>query len=109
MKRKGLLSVVFPGTSGAEDGGQAVCGGQPNVDYPQAGEKVQRGHYSIRISGCTGECQAAIDDGDWQNCRAADGFSWYDWAPEQPGTHRIAVRVRIGNKWVKAQRSCRVV
>jgi len=49
------------------------------------------------------------NDGDWQSCRSADGFCWHDWYPEQPGTHRISARVRSGNKWVKAHRTCRVV
>jgi hypothetical protein len=81
----------------------------PGIDYPQQGEKVQVGHYAVRISGCTGECQVSIDDGDWQNCRNAEGFWWYDWSADQPGTHRISVRTRIGAAWVKTNRSCNVV
>ena len=97
------------GVSQAGNGGKMLDCKPPTIDYPQAGEKVQRGHYSIRISGCAGECQAAIDEGDWQSCRVADGFHWYDWSPEKPGSHRISVRVRSGKKWVKTQRTCRVV
>ena len=44
-----------------------------NIDYPQAGEKVNRGQYAIRVSAGGGECQIAIDDGPWQTCRFGDG------------------------------------
>jgi len=83
--------------------------GKLNIDYPQAGEKVQRGHYSIRISAEGAQCQVAVDNGSWKDCRVADGYSWHDWTPEKPGAHRIAVRARSGNKWVKAERVCSVV
>jgi hypothetical protein len=86
--------------------GQA--GAAPNIDFPQAGEKVAPGHYAIRISGCQGECQAAIDDGEWQACRTEDGYCWYDWSPQAAGRHRIQVRARNGNKWLKTQRTCEV-
>ena len=102
MRRKGFLSGILPGLAGDS----AVA---PDIDYPEAGEKVARGHYAIRVSGCQGECQVAIDDGEWQTGRCADGFCWHDWSPEQPGTHRISARIRAGNKWVKSQRTCRVV
>ena len=105
MRKNGLLSTVIPGLNKIVEEKKSKF----SIDYPQAGEKVQRGHYSIRVSGCEGECQAAIDDGDWQNCRNADGFSWYDWSAEQSGAHRISVRVRSGKKWLKIERACIVV
>jgi len=79
-----------------------------SIDYPQAGEKVHRGHYSIRISAQGASCQVMIDSGSWQDCRVADGFSWYDWTPEQTGAHRISARARSGNKWAKTERTCTV-
>jgi len=79
-----------------------------SIDYPQAGESVGRGHYAVRVSAGGGECEISIDDGPWQACRSADGFSWYDWSPEQTGSHRISVRTRVGNGWVKTDRTCKV-
>lgn len=107
MKKKTFLSARLSGmgqTSEEKPTGHecTLC-----IDYPQAGEKVQAGHYAIRISGCAAKCQVMIDDGEWQTCRSADGFCWYDWAPEA-GRHKIAVRARAGNKWLKAQRTCDV-
>ena len=106
MTRHGLLSTIIPGLNqtGAEK--QSKFG----IDYPQAGEKVARGHYAIRISGCEGECQITIDGaGVWQGCRRDGGYCWYDWNPAETGAHRISVRARVGNAWVKADRTCRVV
>ena len=101
MRRKGSLLESLSGLIGQTGVG-------PSIDYPQAGEKVSPGHYSIRISGCQGECQAAIDDGEWQACRTSDGYCWYDWQPQEAGRHRITVRARSGSKWLKTQRTCDV-
>jgi hypothetical protein len=79
-----------------------------NIDYPQPGEKVQRGHYAVRISADGAQCQVSVDDDSWQDCRVADGYSWFDWTPEKAGSHRIAVRARAGSKWVKTERVCAV-
>ena len=105
MARHRLLSALIPGLKQTREEKQNTL----SIDYPQADEKVARGHYAIRISGCAGECQVAIDGGEWQSCRSADGYQWYDWNPAETGTHRISVRAHVGNRWVKADRTCRVV
>ena len=109
MRRKESVSTIIPGSSLPGDGKPAVQQSQLGIDYPQAGEKVFCGHYAIRISGHEGECQVAIDDGDWRSCRWADGYSWFDWIPAKKGRHHISARTRVGNKWVKADRACNVV
>ena len=95
MRKIGSLSTIVPGEKLSK----------PDIDYPQIGEKVARGHYAIRISGCAGKCEVAIDDGTWRSCRCADGYCWYDWYPTEIGRHRICARVRSGNKWLKVQRT----
>ena len=105
MRSNGLLSGIILWWSRTFGGKLS----KPSIDYPQAGDKVTRGRYAVRISGCAGECQAAIDGGDWQPCRSADGYCWYDWCPAETGRHRISVRARVGNAWVKDERTCRVV
>jgi len=79
-----------------------------SIDYPQEGERVHRGHYGIRITGGDGESQISIDDGPWQACRSDSGYHWYDWFPEQTGTHRLLVRSRVGARWAKSERVCEV-
>ena len=106
MARRSLLSTVIPGLNKTEEEKLSKL----SIDYPQVGEKVACGHYAIRISGCEGECQITIDGtGDWQNCRCDGGFQWFDWNPTETGAHRISVRTHVANKWVKADRTCRVV
>jgi hypothetical protein len=107
VRKKGLLSVKIPGLSRSVEEKPAAKS-KVSIDYPQEGELVHRGHYSIRISGGNGECQAAVDGTDWQNCRSDAGFSWFDWFPESAGTHRITVRSRVSGKWVKTERVCDV-
>jgi len=101
MKKKGWLSGIIAGMKEPAS--------QISIDYPQPGENVSVGHYAVRISGCKGECEVAIEDGEWQPCRPDGGHCWLDWSPTKPGTYRILARVRDGNKWVKIQRTCRVV
>jgi len=106
VARRSLLSTVIPGLNKTEEEKLSKL----SIDYPQVGEKVACGHYAIRISGCEGECQITIDGtGDWQNCRCDGGFNWFDWNPTETGAHRISVRTHVANKWVKADRTCRVV
>jgi hypothetical protein len=106
MARHGSLSSLIPDLNKLGEEKQNNL----NIDYPQVGEPVARGHYAIRISGCEGECQVTIDGtGVWQECRRDGGFQWFDWTPSETGAHRISVRARAGNKWVKTDRTCRVV
>ena len=107
MKKKSILSVKIPGLSRtvAEKSTESP---KIKIDYPQEGERVRRGHYAIRISAGGGQCQAAIDESSWQDCRNDAGYSWLDWFPEKPGAHRITVRTRLSGRWIKAQRVCDV-
>ena len=107
MRKKGLLSVRIPGLSKTVEEKPAACT-KVNIEYPQQGERVQRGHYAIRISAGEAECQAAIDGSDWQSCRGDAGFCWFDWYPEKSGTHTISVRTRVNGKWAKIERVCDV-
>jgi len=108
VRRNELLSKIIPGLNHTGEEKPAVQQSKLSIDYPQAGEKVARGQYAIRISGCEGECQVAINDDEWQSCRSTDGYSWYDWSPTDAGRHRVSARVRSGNKWFKVQRTCEV-
>jgi len=79
-----------------------------NIDYPQAGETVNRGHYAVRISSAGAQCEASIDDGQWQPCRRDENHSWFDWMPDKAGSHKISVRAQANGKWVRVDRNCRV-
>ena len=51
------------------------------IDYPQNNETVYCGHYCFRL-GARKPCsamQVSINGGEWQNCRQASGYWWFDW------------------------------
>ncbi|MEK7383433.1 MAG: hypothetical protein AAB262_09115 [Elusimicrobiota bacterium] len=67
------------------------------IDYPEAGEIVRPGHYSIRLTlSRAGQAQVRFDGGEWAECRESLGHFWCDWAP-QAGRVRIEARARIGS------------
>lgn len=73
------------------------------IDYPQAGEPVHPGHYSIRVSatGAT-QAQARVGSGEWRDCRESVGHFWHDWAPVA-GEFVLSVRARAGKgRWCAA-------
>lgn len=67
------------------------------LDYPQAGESVQPGHYAIRVAAKDGATvEVSIDGSAWVPCRSAVGYFWFDWEPSLPGTHTILARAKNG-------------
>ena len=102
MRKGGLLSKTIAGIGRVAEAPRAS---QLSVDYPQADEKVARGHYTVRISGAESGCEVSIDGGAWQACRQDCGYSWFDWNPDEAGAHRISVRADAG----KTERTCRVI
>ena len=73
------------------------------VDYPQEGEQILPGHYSIRLTAAgAGQAQARLSGGEWLECREAVGHFWLDWAPA-PGRVLIEARARAGKgRWAAA-------
>lgn len=75
---------------------KAAMGPQVFIDYPQEGETVQPGSYTIRI-GTTPmavSAEISIDGGPWLPCREAAGYFWYDWGGYESGPHQISVRAQ---------------
>ncbi|MFH2203705.1 MAG: hypothetical protein ABIJ96_11355 [Elusimicrobiota bacterium] len=67
------------------------------IDYPQDGEVIRPGDYTIRIGASAGhDVEVAFNGKGWSKCRAAAGYYWYDWKPEKPGKVRIVARARNG-------------
>ena len=82
------------------------------IDYPQEGEQVHEGEYSIRISAKPeAEVEISINNGEWQPCRASVGYWWFDWQPVETTRCELVTRARIGKgRWKKSEaRSCRIV
>ncbi|MBI2362566.1 MAG: hypothetical protein HYV15_04205 [Elusimicrobia bacterium] len=82
------------------------------LDFPAPEEQVAPGHYAIRVAANTEmKVEVSIDGGEWQECRPAVGYFWYDWAPAASGEHRIVARAKNGGpRFAKTEeRVCLVV
>ncbi len=65
------------------------------VDYPQEGEHIPLGSYSIRVGAASAEiAEIAVNGKAWNKCRPAEGYYWFDWSPKKPGPARIVARIK---------------
>ncbi len=70
------------------------------IDYPQNNETVYCGHYCFRL-GSRKPCsamQVSINGGEWQNCRQANGYWWYDWWNFNTGNFYIEAKAYVDGK-----------
>lgn len=73
---------------------QKNTGGYIVIDYPQENEEIASPYYAIRIgTSGNGQAEVSIDGGDFQGCRCANGFWWFDWTYISAGSHRISARL----------------
>jgi hypothetical protein len=81
-----------------------------SIDYPQEGEAVRAGHYSIRLTAAgASTAQGRFDGGDWLDFREAVGHFWLDWAP-RVGKVLLEARARLGKgRWTAAPARVAVV
>jgi hypothetical protein len=64
------------------------------VNFPQEGEHIDGREYTLRIEAKTASAvEVSIDQNEWQGCRAAGGYWWYDWAGFAAGKHRVVARI----------------
>lgn len=85
---------------------------QVEVQYPQEGEKVYKGHYAIRVDVDDSQnVQVSINNGDWQSCREACGHFWFDWYPAEAGSFRIVAKATLqdGRESKSVIRNCKVI
>jgi hypothetical protein len=74
-----------------------------SIDYPQEGEVVHPGHYSIRLTvDGASAAQVRVDGGEWLDCRESVGHHWLDWSPRS-GEATLEARARSGKgRWAAA-------
>ena len=82
-----------------------------SIDFPREGDTVLPGHYAVRISAKSGSDVEISTGGDWQACREAVGYFWFDWWPTKPGRTTLSLRTKMGKgKWKKVgDRTCTVI
>lgn len=67
------------------------------VDYPVENETVYGDSYVLRIGASfDGYVEVSFNDSEWQPCRFASGYWWYDWTYFKPGDIKIVARL-VGN------------
>lgn len=75
------------------------------VDFPRQGETITGPQYSVRLSAPDDAVRMdiSIDQGEWQPCRRAEGYWWYDWSGYEDGEHEIIARVQVDGKRVTCE------
>jgi hypothetical protein len=67
------------------------------VDYPVENETVYGDNYVLRIGASfDGYVEVSFNGSEWQPCRFASGYWWYDWMYFKPGDIKIVARL-VGN------------
>jgi len=80
---------------------KTVSNANPNaylvIDYPVEAEQINSNHYAIRLGASPdGYVELSFNDGEWNPCRYADGYWWFDWVYFNPGNYKLAARM-VGN------------
>ncbi len=65
------------------------------IDYPKNGEAILPQHYAIRVGSTEDLVEIAVDGGEWQACRKAGGYHWYDWYNISQGGHKCVARMKL--------------
>jgi hypothetical protein len=64
------------------------------LDHPVHKETIFGNHYAIRIGASQdGFVEISFNKGEWQPCRYAAGYWWFDWEYFTPGEYTIGVRL----------------
>lgn len=83
------------------------------VDHPCEKEIISSSEYVIRIgASMDGYVEISFNDSEWQPCRFAAGYWWFDWKYYQPGNIKISARlVSNDGQIIKLSdaRKCKVV
>ncbi|MBI5622983.1 MAG: hypothetical protein HY924_04305 [Elusimicrobia bacterium] len=75
------------------------------IDYPRPNEKVNPGHYAIRITATEGTSSVlvSIDGGEFLHCRQDAGYWWFDWQAST-GRHSVVAKTGDGLTETRARR-----
>jgi len=64
------------------------------IDHPCEKENISGNEYVIRIgASMDGYVEISFNDSEWQPCRFASGYWWFDWKYFQPGNIKINARL----------------
>ncbi len=64
------------------------------IDHPVENETIYGDNYVLRIGASfDGYVEVSFNDGEWQPCRFASGYWWYDWMYYKSGNVKIVARL----------------
>ena len=64
------------------------------IDYPVEKETIFGDVYVIRIGASfDGFVEISFNNGEWQPCRFASGYWWFDWMYFKAGSYKITARL----------------
>ena len=64
------------------------------VDHPCEKEIISSSEYVIRVgASMDGYVEISFNDSEWQPCRFAAGYWWFDWKYYKPGNIKICARL----------------
>ncbi len=64
------------------------------IDHPCENETIGSDNYVIRIGASfDGYVEISFNGGEWQPCRFASGYWWFDWMYYKPGIVKISARI----------------
>ncbi|MBI5884291.1 MAG: hypothetical protein HZB91_14440 [Elusimicrobia bacterium] len=75
------------------------------IDYPRPNEKVNPGHYAIRVTATEGtpSVMVSIDGGGFSSCRFDGGYWYFDYQASE-GRHSVVARTSDGSAETRARR-----
>lgn len=64
------------------------------IDHPCEKENITSSEYVIRIgASMDGYVEISFNDAEWEPCRFASGYWWFDWKYYKPGNVKISARL----------------
>jgi hypothetical protein len=100
VKADPAASKVVASSSKTETPGKNYVG----IDFPQEGEILTSGQYTLRIStSATEGVEVSIDGKGWEPCRECVGFWWYDWSGFGAGAHTVVAKISVGKRSMKSK------
>ncbi|MDD4166603.1 MAG: hypothetical protein PHN29_06235 [Endomicrobiaceae bacterium] len=83
------------------------------IDHPCEKENITSSEYVIRIgASMDGYVEISFNDAEWEPCRFASGYWWFDWRYYKPGNVKISARL-VSNEGqilkLSDARKCKVI
>ncbi|MCL2389602.1 MAG: hypothetical protein FWC85_04395 [Elusimicrobia bacterium] len=94
VKKTAVKAAKKSGAANGKISVDSYAGTYIVLDHPVHNETIFGNHYAIRIGASQdGFVEISFNKGEWQPCRYAAGYWWFDWEYFMPGNYTIAVRL----------------